>query len=756
MDLPFESDLLEKLIPWINKPVAEHAMTALTAGMDSDRKALLRETLHKCWKRSPEPIDHRSSHEDVEEIEFCNFTHFVCVSAKLEFERLRKLYDDNFTIGLKAAIDEFVVKQANNRKAQERNVLSGWRIGATEVADFRRRGGERLLVETPVVVTHKDKTYKARTADISKLGCLLCFAPGEGPELTLDDVVEVEYFELSSKYSIAVRAVSYQVVMYNAKAMTRQLALHRVENVPAIVDAEFNQLFRQLLQESKRRNRLDVDNTIKAMKARSQCLAAVTQMNALMVLSHQHDRYHILVTQGQSLNLQAQLLLDQAMIPHIVESTKIGQSQLFYVWANDRNAVYVAAIDTLIKLNLLDEVLGVWRTASWHKAFLVKTEDLDSQSAEQGTSLPCHVAPTVSKLNAPLPDKVAQLSDGLNKISLIEDVSYLVDAMSMGRRNTSRSLRKFNGFRVKRAKGIVRQVPFNPNEMACFDHTFCFNKDCTLSYISKEQQSKFTIVNGYCDYEKAVLFLSLNDSPPAIGAKVSVTWHIDGSMLFLHGIVDEYDELHKTVFLTWHESIPLVKHLFAELSDLEAFLPAFRADITANKLDMAMRNLIITHLPKISIFACARQNTIQLRGLTGARYLPEQFFDNKQRVKLDKLFSKDILKKFAHCHNLMSDMLFVAIKDGQVLERHLLSEFDSYIQWLEPLRKLNRQSTLFIFSVDISPGRDIPDDAIVSVEQKYINHYSPGKAEKLSRDLSFSLSIQLVDITELIQNYITL
>lgn len=382
----------------------------------------------------------------------------------------------------------------------------------------------------------------------------------------------------------------------------------------------------------------------------------------------------------------------------------------------------------------------------------MRTESLTDGVVDIGSSLPCHIAPVISKLNAPLPDKVVQLSEELNKISLIEDVSYLVDAMSMGRRNTLKTMRKFNSFRIKRARGILRQVPFDTQQLPKFKHTYRFTHCSRLTH----QNEQFVIVNGFCDLERAMLHLSLNDNPPKRGDSIDISWEIDGSLIFLPAKVQRYDDIHKIVDLVWCEEKELVKGLFAELNMLEVFALAYKPDIHAVKLDMAVRNLILTHVPKMSIFLSLKNNGIALKGLTGMRYIPDQFVDNAQRLKLDSLFSRQMLKRLAQNHGLWRDILFVGVKEGKTIERHLLSEFDSYIQWLEPLRQLNRHAKLFIFSVDVTPSREIVDDDIVRVEKKYIRYYNPSKSAKLDKDLGYSLSIQLLDVTQLMRHFIAL
>lgn len=752
MDSPFDSELLEKLIPWINKPVAEHAITALTAGMEESRKAALRESLQQCWQSASERIDHRSINEEVVRVDFAQLTHFICKGALEEFERLKNLYNNHYTEGLRQSLAEYVTTMEHSKHVEERNFVSHWRIGANNLGDFRRRGGERLLLTTSVVVIHNHLRYCATTADLSMWGSLICFGPDECPELVVGEQVLIEFTQLSNKHDCHLGYLTYQVVSFNPKALTRQMALKRLPCDRPKADERFEELFRHLLQDHKQRNRLDVDNTIRAVTARSYSLSSVSQLNAIMVLSQYQQRYHLLVSQGQSLPLQAQLQVHEAMIPHMVETTPLQQSQLFYAWADSRNGIYLAGLQTLIKLNLVDDVLGVWRSASWHKAFLVRTECLTDGLVDIGTSLPCHIAPAISKLNAPLPEKVVKLSEDLNKISLIEDVSYLVDAMSMGRRNTLKTMRKFNGFRVKRSAGVLRQVLFDAQQMPKFKHTYRFTHCSCLTY----KNEQYVIVNGFCDYERAMLHLSLNDNPPKRGEKIAISWEIEGSLIFLPAVVERYDEIHKMLELKWTDEQGMVKGLFAELDMLDVFAMAFKPDIHAVKLDMAVRNLILTHVPKVSVFVSLKDNGLALKGLTGVRYISEQFVDSAQRLKLDNLFSRQMLKRLAQNHGLWSDILFVGVKDGKIVDRHLLSEFDSYIQWLEPLRHLNRKAELYIFSIDVTPSREIADDAIVRVEKKYIRYYNPSKSAKLDKDLDYSLSIQLLDVTELMRHFIIL
>jgi hypothetical protein len=66
------------------------------------------------------------------------------------------------------------------------------------------------------------------------------------------------------------------------------------------------------------------------------------------------------------------------------------------------------------------------------------------------------------------------------------------------------------------------------------------------------------------------------------------------------------------------------------------------------------------------------------------------------------------------------------------------------------MKVYSESATLYIFSLDVTPVRPLADDAIIKVEKKYLDHYNPAQSAKVDQSLSFSLSIQMVDISDLI------
>ncbi len=662
------ADLLEKLIPWANQPVGEHAITALTGGMDNASKLHLKQVLRDCWLRCDQVIDHRSimatANKPVVKVDFANLTHFVAASALVEFKRLQRLYNNELTWGLKNSIDAFVhlpvsqgadnspkLKTSEQSKTLEPSLASEWLMSTSKVSDFRRRNGERLLLVSKVAIHYRGQTFAAKTANISNGGCLVLIDKASLSEGLFNDLgnahvnsqfaiefeVSVEYLELSEQYGLNVALMAYQVVSFNGATPLCKLALKRVDKDGRV---EFDQLIAHLMNEHRRRNRLDVENTVKALTARCWHLATIAQLNAVMVLSHKRDRYHLLITQPKTAKLQNQLKLHPHLLAFMTEITDVGQCKLFLVWTDAQNLVYVADLAQLTP-GKLAAVLMHWRQALWHKAFMVKADSLDPELADLGTSLPCDVAAIVSKLNSPLPVKVAQLSVELSKISLIEAVDYMIDGLDAKLPKGDKDALSLAPFRLIGEGGQLRQVPFSAKE-----------------------------------------------------------------------------------------------------------------DTQGNKLDSALRNLVLSNLPKVAIFANVHKQTISPSGLTGYQYLPAPFIDDKHRVKLNVLFSQDILSKLGAKHSQKQDMLFVSMVNDKVNERFLLSEFNSKKVMVNILKRINHCGDLFMFALDLTSPRTRAEDAIVTIEHKYLSHYSPSKAKKLDANLDFNLSIQLVDVSDLLRVFV--
>jgi hypothetical protein len=75
-----ESALLEKLIPWVNKPIAVHAITALKPALNAAGKEKLKLELQQLWRETTHSIAHRPYCKNTVEVEFKQLTHFICRS----------------------------------------------------------------------------------------------------------------------------------------------------------------------------------------------------------------------------------------------------------------------------------------------------------------------------------------------------------------------------------------------------------------------------------------------------------------------------------------------------------------------------------------------------------------------------------------------------------------------------------------------------------------------------------------------------
>ncbi|MFT4927265.1 MAG: hypothetical protein ACI8WB_003371 [Phenylobacterium sp.] len=656
VEAPFCPELFEKLIPDARKPVSDITIAMLAPDIDVAGKAQLKMALQKSWAQCGQRIDHRELTELVAEVPYGQHTHFICRSALSEFKRQRVLYNQNYTVGLKHAVDAFAKSYKEAIPAKNSFKVQGWRLNSTDISDFRRNNDERLL------------------------------------------------------------------------------------------------LAEQQMKGHKQRNQADVDNTIKALTARSFNMATVAQLNALIVLSNRAERYHLLISQGHTLSLQAELLIDQHLIPHMVENTVAGDGKLFLVWANSQHHVHTADLQSLAKNKDYQAVLKTWAKAVWHKAFLVKTDALDPELADMGTSLPANVSAIVDKLNAPLPLKVAKLSKELAKIALIEDVSFMFDYVDQSQPVRGSLIPQAQSYKLAAAKGVLRHVPFNIKELPDFHGTYRFSHDCELGHNDKT----FTIVNGHADCREAVISLSLKKHKLTEGDKITISWLIDGVQISLDANITGHDEVHKRVALRWCDEPKLVRHLFKELEQLEAFDCAFKEDIQAPKLDSALRNLVLSNLPKVSIFAHSRRQSMTLSALTGQQHLPSLFVDTEQRVKLDALFTQEILYQLANGEKSCKDILLVAVNDGKVIERRLISDFASPRMMFKVLSHMAQISQLYAFALDMSTTREKAVDDIITIENKYVSHYSPGKAKKLDAGLAFNAAIQLVDISGLFRTFVAL
>lgn len=744
----FDPRLMEKLIPWVKKPIAEHAIVVVASDFNAAKKLQLKGELLACWQAASAAMDHRALSRNTVRVSFGEYTHYISSRAMGEFNRQRKLYENCYTVGLKQSVDSFAAGLIGSKLSVVKECfISGWRLGPSKVKDFRRRNGERLMLVSPVVANFAGQIFKGKTTNISNGGALVCFAKSGAPQVAVDDPIALTFNELCRQYELDSHSVRYQVVNVDDSGDVVRVAMKRMDQNSK---SEFDQLIAHLMNGHKRRNKLDVDNTVTALTARCQNLAATCQLEGQMVLSHHQQRYHLLVSQGQSLLLQVQLQLASDLIPFMVEHIKAKQVKLFLAWMDAKEQMHCADLTVLKTQAGKTEVVNLWRQSPWHKAFLLSADDIDPQLAELGTSLPCDVAPIVSKLNAPLPVKVARLSQELAKMTLIEDVSEFAQLLTS--KCPTVETNNAAPYRLKLGKGQLRQVPFDKQALSEFEGTFRIGLHCKVKVHSKQWVS----VTGYTNTQEAMLTLPLEKYDLGVGDELTVVWSVDGHESALLGVIDDYSDIHQSAKIKWLSEGSKVSGVFRQLEIMCVLNRAITADIHANKLDFALRNLILCNLPKASIFAKVKDQNIALCGLTATERLPEVFSDEHYRTKLDVLFSPVILKQIASGGVAQRDLLLVNVQldeQGEVeSQRVRLSDCDDYASFYSQYQALSMSGELYVFVMDVSEPRMPCDDAIVNIEYKYVSHYNPAKAKKLDETLAYDLCIGLLDISKVFKS----
>lgn len=631
-----KSDIIEQLIPHALKPALDSYIIKLLPRIDIKSRSKLKMDLQWQWQRCKEPIDHRQYEKHCEQVSFACMEHFIASSAIHEFSRMQDLFNDNYTMGFKKSVDQVLLKTDEEKSHYPNYKIFGWRHKTVEFTYRLRREEERFVFDSAIVLRTDVEGEKCDAAgcDISFSGCRVKTQRQYTNYFGEQRLVDIEFVGLPGMLENQNVWIRYRLLRIEEEGDEVFLSFRREDDDTNPI---FIKSLKHLIKKHKSHKRIEVNNTVRAIINRSTSLSGANQFSGLIVCSDRDNLNHVLISQRHSLGLQAELLAHPLALPNMITQTKAGQSKAFLLWASSQTEVRCANLSLKGNVDEINQLFREWSQANWQKIFIVKSETIDKSHVKQGGSIPPNVAKTVDKMNAPLSENLKGFADKLEKLSFVEDVSYVFDTLNINNNRSVGSTLNLDQFLLRKNCGVVKQIPIDAQVINDYLDTYRFTQDCNFLYGSEQT----SIVNGFANYREATLCLNHQIMTGFPQGEVEVQWNVDGINLSLKAKVLEHDVLHKRTKVRWLHPIAEVTVLFEELVELKGLAPGFSQDIKASRLGYVIRNMVMTNLPTLTIFALQEKNELFFRFISGHHALLPEFIDKQKKVKLDSLLTRN-------------------------------------------------------------------------------------------------------------------
>ena len=306
------------------------------------------------------------------------------------------------------------------------------------LGDFHNRHEERMNFAIPVIATlANEQRLEATSSDISVSGVKFRF--NEMQKVAVGDVIKLEFTGLNQEFQFGSQSVfEYQVKNIALEDKIQLIGAQR------ILDKEkdgFKQFLKGFIQGNKRRYKINLDNTITALKSRSLEQFALPKINELPVFVEAKDgkfvpRFALTCNNNQAVYQywqneakQSTLfnLIDSDRIDRLLRADKLGRSLLVYSFVHQsqgRSYFYTADEKQLAQDEaFIKPFLGFAASKSTFAVTMLSIIAVDKYKATASLTLANTLAKKDAYLDMPISEEVQGILSGLPYIVVATDVT---------------------------------------------------------------------------------------------------------------------------------------------------------------------------------------------------------------------------------------------------------------------------------------------------------------------------------------------
>ena len=449
-DLYEYQDLIERLKPMVNEPEFNQVLAQVAGHLSRDRRFLLKMELKRLARPCIRIIDLRGKvdgecriyhHEGRE--------HYMDDIAIEMFEQQVRVFGE-YTLGVYEAVHrtennlQLMREGVEKNPVEDENVISPEQLQerfitpTASLLSYPKRDDERMNYAVALeLFTEHNNSVLGTSIDISRSGMRVklnsdhLFKPNEKLSVYFRGM-EAEY-ALDKKHGIL-----YQIVDIERLHKEQRLRLQRVEedNNPS-----FDEFLNKFIHGNKRRYKVNMDNTVEAIKSKTCEQFYTPRFPSLPVfvdfieetytpryaMANDANREILQYWTDENDKLRIGFLCNHQRLQSMAIQTGAEKELFVYVFTHVKDGkvyFYSATIDELQAHTALKSVfLGFGaRKVSW-RVFKLQLTDMHPEQAHSPLSIPDSVSETVKRQNNPPAPRLMARLKNLKNIVLITDVT---------------------------------------------------------------------------------------------------------------------------------------------------------------------------------------------------------------------------------------------------------------------------------------------------------------------------------------------
>ena len=799
-DFSQHQKIIDQFRGQVSKANFEAEFSAATEQLAKTEKFLLKMELKRLGTACTRLIDLRGHVDgDCRPYEHDGNIHFLDLVAIQVFEEILTHYS-GYTFGVYEAVNNTennfrVIYQKEKAQLQLANnqndnkVLEKNQYPATlyRLGEYHNRSEERMNFAVPLLINiDGDTMVESTSSDISVHGCKFRLSPVR--ELKLGQIVAIRFVGLEQDFQFGFEnSFNYEIQQIQQENNQQLVSVLRV-NAPE--DDNFIKFLRGFIQGNKRRYKINLDNTINALQARSMEQFVLPKSSELPVYVEEF--------QGQ-------------LVPRYVLTSGNNQPTYQY-WQDEKHQVALHClinkdrIERLQKKRLLENSLLVYSFIHYHqgksyfytadeeqlrddkdfmKRFLGFASERDSFAITELSFFELDVAKAYSPFT--LSDSLTKKDEYLNLppseevLAILTKLPYIVVANNI------------SNDRLKEDYRLISYEGIDINQLKNFGHKRLTNPfpvdELGINYRNQRQEPRFNYKTPVViesdgvswqgvSHDFSVSGLMIELDKPVILKKGDIV-HL--SFPKLQKITSSFDLKalpYETVCINKKRMIinlrvHVEQHQHIGRSFFKLLIEKNRNKLTADEYAMivpglgkALRNVYSHSLNisslvvqtsgsryKIEAITCSSENN-ELLSLMGKLSDRQQYYNlypllnNLQATNI----MNNSLKKMQTDDEPISEILYIAINhDFDSIEKavttKLASELKSSQERKEFISSALKAGSFYCIQVKLSRA-DEPDMDYLNPELSYIGSYAIHRGKQIEQDIwSVAGVIQLLDIT---------
>jgi len=443
--------IIEQFRGVVNKTSFDNQFNAATSRLPKTEKFLLKMELKRLAGPCTRAIDLRGLVDgECQLFDYQGQNHFLDDIAINVFKENAKVYG-GYTFGVYEAVTNTENNFRNLYKNESAKVVGSTSSTTTKPSvektqysaqlyqfdNYPDRLEERMNFAVAIEFTIAgSKTYKATTVDISTTGLKIRLK--EVPVLRIGDEINIVFKGLEQEFHFGKDSLfTYQVKNILRDSSTQLLGCKRLD----IPERDgFLQFLKGYVQGNKRRYKVNLDNTIQSLQARSFEQYAMVKLNELPVFVQQlddtyHPRYALTTTNNQNIYQYWQNEKRQSTLNFLINAERIARIReartqdldlIVYSFIHQHQGnLFFYSIDSIQAINdaeFLKEFIGFAANKATFAVTQLSMQPVNKSKVYSPFTL-SNVSSKQQYLNTPPSKEVIESIDSLSHVVVVTDVT---------------------------------------------------------------------------------------------------------------------------------------------------------------------------------------------------------------------------------------------------------------------------------------------------------------------------------------------